>query len=154
MEIVINVSDVLPRIAMVAGIISNKNVMPILDNLYFKAYSNGKIEVMGSNAETWITSQIAATSINLDGKENVSFCIESSLLLQALNNLSQKQLSLVFDESQKILHRNFELNHSDNLFYDMTLSSDGIITALYVDKEKARAVWYRTDSLIDAILKN
>ena len=103
MEIVINVSDVLPRIAMVAGIISNKNVMPILDNLYFKAYSNGNIEVMGSNAETWITSRIAATSINLDGKENVSFCIESSLLLQALNNLSQKQLSLVFDESQKIL---------------------------------------------------
>ena len=63
-------------------------------------------------------------------------------------------VEMIQNESQKILHRNFELNHSDNLFYDMTLSSDGIITALYVDKEKARAVWYRTDSLIDAILKN
>ena len=103
MEIVINVSDVLPRIAMVSSIISTKNVVPILDNLYFKAYGNGKMEVMGSNAETWITSQIAATSVNLDGKESVSFCVESALLLQALKNLSQKQLALVFDESQKIL---------------------------------------------------
>lgn len=103
MEIVINVSDVLPRIAMVSGIISAKNVVPILDNLYFKAYGDGKMEVMGSNAETWITSQIAATSVNLDGKESVSFCVESALLLQALKNLSQKQLALVFDESQKIL---------------------------------------------------
>lgn len=63
-------------------------------------------------------------------------------------------VEMIQNESQKILHRNFDINHADNLFYDMTLSSDGIITALYVDKEKARAVWYRTDSLIDAILKN
>ena len=63
-------------------------------------------------------------------------------------------VEMIQNESQKILHRNFELDHAENLFYDMSLSSDGIITALYVDKEKARAVWYRTDSLIDAILKN
>lgn len=36
----------------------------------------------------------------------------------------------------------------------MTLSQDGIITALYLEKDRARVVWYRTDSLIDAILKN
>ncbi len=63
-------------------------------------------------------------------------------------------IEMIQNESQKILHRNFEVNHNDNLFYDMSLSADGIITTLYVDKEKARIVWYRTDTLIDAILKN
>ena len=63
-------------------------------------------------------------------------------------------VEMIQNESQKILHRHFDVSHSDNLFYDMTLSADGIITALYIDKEKARTVWYRTDTLIDAILKN
>ncbi|MBR4179119.1 MAG: hypothetical protein IKR45_00315 [Treponema sp.] len=63
-------------------------------------------------------------------------------------------VEMIQNESQKILHRHFDVNHSDNLFYDMSLSADGIITALYIDKEKARTVWYRTDTLIDAILKN
>ena len=63
-------------------------------------------------------------------------------------------VEMIQNESQKILHRHFDVNHNDNLSYEMALSPDGIITALYVDKEKARTVWYRTDSLIDAILKN
>ncbi|MCR4901144.1 MAG: hypothetical protein K5907_10060 [Treponema sp.] len=63
-------------------------------------------------------------------------------------------VEMIQNESQKILHRHFDVNHSDNLFYDMTLSADGIITVLYIDKGKARTVWYRTDTLIDAILKN
>ncbi|MBO4532480.1 MAG: hypothetical protein J5726_02150 [Treponema sp.] len=63
-------------------------------------------------------------------------------------------VEMIQNESQKILHRHFDVSHNDNLFYDMTLSADGIITALYIDKEKARTVWYRTDTLIDAILKN
>lgn len=63
-------------------------------------------------------------------------------------------VEMIQNESQKILHRHFDMNHNENLYYDMTLSGDGIITALYVDKEKVRTVWYRTDNLIDAILKN
>ena len=39
------------------------------------------------------------------------------------------------------------------LFNTMTLSDDGIISALYIEKEMARVVWYRTDSLIAAILE-
>ena len=63
-------------------------------------------------------------------------------------------VEMIQNESQKILHRHFDVNHADNLYYNMALSGDGIITALYMDKEKVRTVWYRTDSLIDAILKN
>ena len=56
-------------------------------------------------------------------------------------------------ENQRILRRQFVVNHNNILFDDMKLSPDGILTALYIEKEKARVVWYRTDSLIDAILK-
>ncbi len=63
-------------------------------------------------------------------------------------------IEMIQNESQKILHRHFDVNHNENLYYSMALSADGIITALYMDKEKVRTVWYRTDSLIDAILKN
>jgi len=63
-------------------------------------------------------------------------------------------VEMIQNESQKILHRHFDVNHADNLYYNMSLSADGIITALYMDKERVRTVWYRTDSLIDAIVKN
>ncbi|MCR5437501.1 MAG: hypothetical protein K6E97_10620 [Treponema sp.] len=63
-------------------------------------------------------------------------------------------IEIVSSESQKILRRQFSVNHADNLYYNMNVSFDGIITALYLDKEAARVVWYRTDNLIDALLKN
>ena len=61
---------------------------------------------------------------------------------------------MIQNESQRILRRQFDINHEDNLFYTMSVSHEGIITALYIDKNKARVVWYRTDTLIDAILKS
>ncbi|MBR1640493.1 MAG: hypothetical protein IJ688_14020 [Treponema sp.] len=63
-------------------------------------------------------------------------------------------IEMIQNESQRILRRHFNANHNEILYNTMTLSQDGIITALYLEKEKARVVWYRTDSLIDAILKN
>ena len=63
-------------------------------------------------------------------------------------------IEMIQSESQRILRRQFKMNHNDNYFYTMSLSQEGIITALYRDKDAARVVWYRTDNLIDAILKN
>ncbi len=63
-------------------------------------------------------------------------------------------IEMIQNESQRILRRQFDINHEDNLFYTMSVSHEGIITALYIDKNKARVVWYRTDTLIDAILKS
>lgn len=63
-------------------------------------------------------------------------------------------IEMIQNESQKILRRHFVADHENNLFYNMYLSPDGIIAAIYMDKDIARVVWYRTDSLIDAILKN
>lgn len=63
-------------------------------------------------------------------------------------------IELIQSESQKILRRHLSVNHNNNLYFNMNLSSSGIITTLYLDKDQARVVWYRTDNLIDALVKN
>ena len=63
-------------------------------------------------------------------------------------------IEMIQSESQKILRRHFKAVHSNIVYNTMCLSQDGILTVLYLEKEKARVVWYRTDNLIDAILKN
>ncbi len=63
-------------------------------------------------------------------------------------------IEMIQSESQRILRRHFNALHSNIVYDTMCLSQDGILTALYLEKEKARVVWYRTDNLIDAILKN
>ena len=63
-------------------------------------------------------------------------------------------IEMMQSESQRILRRHFKAVHSNIVYNTMCLSQDGILTALYLEKEKARVVWYRTDNLIDAIFKN
>ena len=63
-------------------------------------------------------------------------------------------IEMMQSESQRILRRHFKANHSNIVYDTMCLSQDGILTALYLEKDKVRVVWYRTDNLIDAILKN
>ncbi len=63
-------------------------------------------------------------------------------------------IEMIQNESQRILRRHFKVSHANIVYDTMCLSQDGILTALYLEKEKARVVWYRTDNLIDAILKN
>ncbi|MCQ2576075.1 MAG: hypothetical protein MJ162_04955 [Treponema sp.] len=62
-------------------------------------------------------------------------------------------IEMLQNDSQRILRRHFAVNHKENLYYSMSLSLDGVITALYMDKDQARVVWYRTDSLIDSFVK-
>lgn len=62
-------------------------------------------------------------------------------------------IEMIQSENQRILRRHFNVDHKNILFDTMTLSQDGILTALYVEKDFARVVWYRTDSLIDNIIK-
>ena len=63
-------------------------------------------------------------------------------------------IEMIQSDTQRILRRQFKVDHNNMLYDTMVLSQDGIITALYLEKENARVVWYRTDNLIDAILKN
>jgi hypothetical protein len=55
---------------------------------------------------------------------------------------------------QKIIRRHFDVSHKNVLYYSMSLSDSGIISALLVEHDKAKVVWWRTDSLTAAILKS
>ncbi|MBP3709805.1 MAG: hypothetical protein J6I73_05315 [Treponema sp.] len=63
-------------------------------------------------------------------------------------------VEMVQPSSQKILQRQFNINHDNMLYYSLSLSDAGIISALFIEKEKARVVWWRTDSLTAAIVKS
>lgn len=63
-------------------------------------------------------------------------------------------IEIIQSESQKILRRHFKADHNNIWYYTMTLAQDGILTAMYLEKDNARVVLYRTDNLIDTILKN
>lgn len=55
--------------------------------------------------------------------------------------------------TQNVIKRNIEINHKNTLYYSLSLSDEGIISALLCEKEKARIVWWRTDSLLDTMFK-
>lgn len=61
-------------------------------------------------------------------------------------------IEMLQTESQRILRRHFKADHNNIWYYTMTLAHDGIMTAMYLEKDCARVVLYRTDNLIDAIL--
>lgn len=63
-------------------------------------------------------------------------------------------IEMIQSENQKILRRHLVVNHDKNLYYTMNLSPTGIITALYLDNDNAKVVWYRTDNLIATIVNN
>lgn len=58
-------------------------------------------------------------------------------------------IEMIHGENQRILRRHFNANHSDILFHNMSLSNDGIISAMYIEPSCAKVVWYRTDKLTD-----
>ncbi len=55
--------------------------------------------------------------------------------------------------TQNVIKRQFNVNHEQILYYSVALSKEGIISALLAESGRARVVWWRTDSLIDSILR-
>lgn len=63
-------------------------------------------------------------------------------------------IEMIQPGTQNVIKRNFDVNHQDVLYYSLSLSHEGIISALLANKDKVDVVWWRTDSLIDVILKS
>ena len=60
-------------------------------------------------------------------------------------------LQMIQEDGQRVLKRNLDLNHKENLFYTFHLGNTGILSVLLVRDENATVNWWRTDSLIQAI---
>ena len=46
-----------------------------------------------------------------------------------------------------------DVDHSEMLFYSLSLNEKGIISGLFVKKDNAEVAWWRTDSLLAAFHK-
>lgn len=55
--------------------------------------------------------------------------------------------------TQLVQKRNLDVDHTETLYYSLSLSHEGIISALLAEKDSARMVWWRTDSLVDSVLR-
>ncbi|MCM1320951.1 MAG: hypothetical protein NC041_02100 [Bacteroides sp.] len=78
---------------------------------------------------------------------------ESGWFFFIVSDASGFTLQMVQPNGQKILNRHLDVKHEETVYHDFSLSSDGIITALIAEQEKASVVWWRTDELISALLK-
>ena len=62
-------------------------------------------------------------------------------------------LEIIQNENQRMLRRHIDVNHDDVLFNSMALSPEGLLSVLYIENDSARVSWYRTDSLIESLIK-
>ncbi|MBQ0002609.1 MAG: hypothetical protein KBT21_03645 [Treponema sp.] len=63
-------------------------------------------------------------------------------------------VQIVDPSSNKIIKRLLDFENDKVVYQSFSLSKEGIISALLASKEKAEVVWWRTDNLIDALLKS
>lgn len=79
---------------------------------------------------------------------------ESGWLFFIISTEKGYTVQMVQLSGQKILKRSLNVNHLKNYYYTMSLSSEGILSGLFAQKDKAVIDWWRTDSLIEAVIKN
>jgi len=57
------------------------------------------------------------------------------------------------EDGQKAVRRHLDVDMRDIEYHDLTLSYSGIISALLAKNDKAEVVWWRTDTLIAALIQ-
>lgn len=63
-------------------------------------------------------------------------------------------IQMVQGNGQRVLTRQLSVDRQKNLYYTFTVSNAGILSALLVQGDKAVVDWWRTDTLIQAVIKN
>ena len=61
-------------------------------------------------------------------------------------------VQMVQPDGQRIVKRSLSVDHSKVLYYTLSLSGNGIISALFVKNENAEVLWWRTDSLLASFI--
>lgn len=92
MKLNINSKDLFKAVQLVGACVKNKNSMPILDNLLFKAADN-KLVIIADNLE--IRSEV---ELALEFNGNLNVCLPYKLLTDILKGLPNAPLELTFDK--------------------------------------------------------
>ncbi len=78
---------------------------------------------------------------------------DSGWLFFIIADDSGYSIQMVQENGDTVLRRHLDMDHRSTLYHSISLSPEGIISMLLAEEEEARVLWWRTDSLIDAILK-
>lgn len=78
---------------------------------------------------------------------------DSGWLFFYLADESGYSIQMIQENGERGLHRHLDVDHAATLYSTLSLSPEGIISMLQATENEARVLWWRTDSLIDAILK-
>jgi hypothetical protein len=62
-------------------------------------------------------------------------------------------LQMLHPRDQTVLKRHLDVDTAALAYYSFALSEQGILSALLAEKDGAKIVWWRTDNVIDALLK-
>ncbi len=62
-------------------------------------------------------------------------------------------VQMVQPNGQKFIKRLLEFDHSKVLYHSIHITGKGIVTALFVERENAKVVWWRTDTLVNNFLE-
>ena len=62
-------------------------------------------------------------------------------------------VQLVQLNGQRVLNRRINMDFENTKYYNFNLSDEGIISAIQILKDNAKVSWWRTDNLIESLLK-
>ena len=62
-------------------------------------------------------------------------------------------IQMVQMNGQKILKRNITVDNDKVLYYTFSLSDKGILSGLFARKDAAEVDWWRTDKLLEELVK-
>lgn len=92
-----NVDDVMQQLSIVAGVVNQKNTIPILGSIMWEVFtdaSGGKWALLtASDSETWLSIKAQVIEYEgWDGAQSDGICIDARNIIQALRGLQGKEL--------------------------------------------------------------
>lgn len=97
MEVIFEAKEMTPRLALAAKVVSNKNALPILDNVLMHIYPDKAI-LTTSDSEVWLS--VKCPIKEQDGEAKI--CINAHDFLLALRNLDDDSVRMVINENNTI----------------------------------------------------
>ncbi len=93
-----------------------------------------------------------------DGSYNIPYdflgVTESGWFFFIVSTTQGFQIQMVQSNGQRIMTRALEMDRTEVLYHTFNLSNNGILSVLQVKSGKSEIDWWRTDALIQSVLKN
>lgn len=135
--------EIIPMLSMVSSIVNPKSTIPILTNVRLKTKDEGKmLELMASDSETWLKF----TTPIIEADNDVCVCVDAKALLNALTNLSDKEITLEVNDENNTVTCTY-----DNGYFSLPKDSVGDFPLPMLDENGNSEVSINVSNLLTAI---